>query len=352
MAAARITSPTSAEVAQLAGVSRTTVSFVLNDVANTGISEETRRRVLDAALELGYTPNAAARSLKGRGTGTVAFVIARSDHLHVDAFLPRQLCAVNECLHPRGYRVLIEAAEGPEGEFLNLVRSKRIDGLIVANVRERDRQLVQELWEDGFPVVMPGNGIEAFCSRRTASDDVRSAAQGVEHLLRLGHRRIAHIGFGAENYRNVRARRAGYEQALAQWDIAPNASLVTYADISAQSGYLAMQRLLKQGVKFSALFAGNDTVAFGAMKALRDAGRSLPDDVAIVGYDDVPLAEFAFPPLTTLRTDPVLQGREAAEQLLSLMGGERPPVLEDAYDVSLVVRESCGTPRQGLTGPA
>ncbi len=342
------TSPTSTEVARLAGVSRTTVSFVLNDVPNKGISEETRKRVLDAALTLGYTPNAAARSLKGHGTGNVAVVIARSEHLHVDAFLPRLLSTVSETFQLRGYRVLLEAAEGPEGEFLKLVRSKRIDGLIVANVSEQDRQLVLKLSEEGFPVVMPGNGAERIFTRHTEGDDSQFAERGVSHLLRLGHRRIAHIGFGAEDFYNVRVRRMGYERALLEWGVAPDPALVTYADISARSGYVAMQRLLRSGVDFSALFAGNDTIAIGAMKALREAGRRLPDDVAIVGYDDIPLAEFACPPLTTLHTDPVLQGREAVEQLLALMRGEKPQTREGAYDVTLVIRESCGATNRAV----
>jgi LacI family transcriptional regulator len=345
----RVTTPTSSEVAQRAGVSRTTVSFVLNDSPNKGISEETRKRVLEAAQELGYTPNAAARSLKGGGTGTVAVVIARSEHLHVDAFLPRLLSTVNESFQLQGYRVLIEAAEGPEGEFLNLVRSKRIDGLIVANVRERDRLLVKQLSEEGFPVVMPGNGLERFNTRHTDVDDSWAAQRGVEHLLKLGHRRIAHIGFGSEAYQNVQSRRVGYERALREAGISPDPALVTNADISARSGQVAMQRLLDTGVDFSALFAGNDTIALGAMKALRLAGRRLPDDVAIVGYDDIPLADFAHPPLTTLRSDPVLQGQEAVDQLLALMGGKAPHVSSDAYEVSLVVRESCGTARSNFS---
>ena len=144
----RRSTPTIAEVAELAGVSRTTVSFVLNDVRSMNISEATRQKVFDAARTLGYEPHAAARSLAGGSTGTVAVLIPRSDHLHVDAFLPRLLSAVNDRCHLYGYKVLLEAAEDQgkvPGAFMNLVRGKRVDGLVIANPRASERQFVDQL---------------------------------------------------------------------------------------------------------------------------------------------------------------------------------------------------------------
>lgn len=345
MALPRRSTPTSTEVAKRAGVSRTTVSFVLNDLRTKGISEETRQKVLDAANQLGYEPHAAARSLAGGSTGTIAVVIARSDHLHVDAYLPRLLSIVNDCCHAHGYKVLLEATDDQfkdSGAFMNLVKSKRIDGLIVANMRSVEYDYVKQLAKQGFPVVVPGNGLESFYSRCTGDDDVILAKQVTKHLTDLGHTRIAHLAFAPPEFEAVTLRRAGYEKALEEAGIAPDPNLVAYADISARSGYDAMKELLARKVDFTALFAGNDTVAFGAMKALKEAGRRIPQDVAVVGYDDIPLAEFASPPLTTLRVDPVTQGREAVDMLLAQMNGETYARLEVPYDTCFVIRDSCG----------
>jgi len=345
MMAPRRTTPTSSQVAERAGVSRATVSFVLNDVPNKGISEKTRQKVLDAASELGYQPNIAARSLAGGSTGTVAVVIARSDHLHFDAYLPRLLSTVNDRCHAFGYKVLIEAAEDQDkepGAFIDLVRSKRIDGLIVANMRSVDCQYVRKLAKQGFPVVAPGNGLEQFYSRCTRDDDVITAQVVTKHLVDLGHRRIAHIPFAPKEFAAVSLRREGYEKALEEAGIAPDPKLVVCADISARSGYVAMQKLIKRKVDFTAVFAGNDTVALGAMRALIESGRRIPQDVAVVGYDDIPLAAFSNPSLTTLSTDPVAAGQESVDMLIAQINGEKYARLEVPYETRLIIRESCG----------
>lgn len=345
MTTSRRISPTSSQVAERAGVSRATVSFVLNEVPNKSISEKTRQKVLDAASELGYQPNIAARSLAGGSTGTVAVVIARSDHLHYDAYLPRLLSTVNDSCHIYGYKVLIEAADdqaGGPGAFINLVRSKRIDGLIMANMRIMDCQYVRELAKQGFPVVAPGNGLESFFSRYTSDDDAITSHVAAKHLVDLGHRRIAHIPFAPREYSAVALRRAGYEKALEEGGIAPDPKLIVCADISAESGYVAMQKLLKRKVKFTALFAGNDTIALGAMRALHEAGRSIPNDVAVVGYDDIPFAAFTTPSLTTMHIDPVIQAQEAVDMLFAKMNGDSYKRLEVPYESSFIIRESCG----------
>ena len=345
MTSSKRTRATGAEVAVLAGVSRTTVSFVLNDVRNKGISEITRQKVLDAASDLGYQPNAAARTLAGGRTGTIAVVIACADHLHYDAYLPRILNTINERCHKYGYKVLIESADEQikqAGAFMDLVRSKSIDGLIVANMRTVDGQYVRQLSEQGFPIVVPGNGIEPFYSRCASNCDESAAYVATKHLIDLGHQGIAHIPFSSDIFDVVVQRRAGYERALNEHGISPDPNLLAYANVSAQSGHAAMKKLLKRTRNFSALFAGNDTVAFGAIRALDEAGLNTPRDVAVVGFDDVPLAAFVTPPLSTLRTDPVLQGKEAVDLLMARISGESRKRPEKCYEIPLIIRKSCG----------
>ena len=336
---------TCGEVALRAGVSRTTVSFVLNGLRNKGISESTRQKVLDAASDLGYQPNAAARMLAGGSTGTIAVVIASADHLLYDAYLPRPLCTINDRCHRHGYKVLLESADEQlkhPGAFMDLVRSKSIDGLIVANMRTVDGQYVRQLSEQGFPIVVPGNGIEPFFSRCASNSDEKSAYVATRHLVDLGHRRIAHLAFASKVFDVVIQRRTGYEKALTEAGCALDPALVAYGNISAESGYVAMKKLLKRTRDFSALFAGNDTVAFGAMRALDEAGIRVPHDVAVVGFDDVPLAAYVNPPLTTLRTDPIEQGEGAVDLLMARINGEPFERLEESYATELVIRKSCG----------
>jgi DNA-binding LacI/PurR family transcriptional regulator len=337
--------PTSAEVAERAGVSRTTVSFVLNDVRSMNISEATRQKVFEAARDLGYEPHAAARSLAGGSSGTVAMLLPRSDHLHVDAYLPRLLSVVNDRCHRHGYKVLLEAAEDQgkvPGAFMNLVRGKRVDGLLIANLRAVERPFVETLVAEGFPVVVAGNGVESFHSRGGGSSDIVQSRAAARHLVKLGHQRIAHIGFAGPEFESVVLRRTGYEQALKAGGLAVDPALITYGNLSAESGYLAMRELLARKQKFSALFAGNDTIAFGAMKALHEAGLRIPQDVAVVGYDDIPLAAYAAPALTTMRIDPVERGEDAADMLNALILGQPYQRSDAPYAARLVVRESCG----------
>jgi len=343
--------PTSREVARRAGVSRTTVSFVLNDVRDQGISDATRQRVLDAARELGYEPNAAARILAGGITGTIALVIPKASHLYVDAFLAQLVASINEECHSHGLKLLIETTEdeGREpGGFLQLVRSRRIDGLIVANLRTSEHEHLRRLLDGGVPMVVFGCSLADMRRYHTVAADTSSSAKAaVKHLLELGHRQIAFVNFARPEYHAVNDRERGWRDALGEYGIAVDPVWLAYADISAQSGYEATRELLQRGGKFTALFAGNDTIAFGAIKALNEAGLRIPEDVALVGYDDLPLAPFATPPLTTVHSDPIGHGRQAVQMLMSqlrgeahlLAAGEEPPA-------ELVIRESCGARRK------
>lgn len=344
------TPPTSAEVARKAGVSRTTVSFVLNGVLNRGISEATRARVLAVADELGYRPNIAARTLAGGASATVGLVMPQATHLYDDAFLAHLVGSINEACHRAGLKMLIESTDGEgrePGGFVDLVRSRRIDGLIVVNLRRSEHDHLRQIAAAGIPLVVLGSGRDGTGDFHTlGTDNHRGAMLAVNHLLDLGHRCIAHVGFAPSEFHSVSGRESGWRDALVARGITPEPSWVAQADISAESGWRATRALLARGVPFTALFVGNDTVAFGALRALREAGRRVPDDVAVVGYDDLPLAPFAAPPLTTVRTDPIRHGREAMEMLLALMAGQGGEVTHREIGAALVVRASCGAERE------
>lgn len=341
--------PTSAQVARQAGVSRTTVSFVLNGVKDQGISDATRAKVLLVAQEMGYQPNAAARSLASGNTRTVALVIPKASHLYVDAFLAQLVATLNEECHHYGLKLLIESTddEGKEPDsFVNLVRGRSIDGLIVANQRISEHLHLQKIQEAQIPLVFfSSKPNQPQDLQSVGSDTSLSALMAVNHLIELGHKEIAFVSFAQPEYDSVNEREVGWRQALRQANLPVNPAWVEYADISAQSGYEATRRLLARQIKFTALFAGNDTIAFGAIRALSEAGLKIPQDVALVGFDDIPMAPFASPPLTTMRSDPVGLGKVALQKLMAQMQIKNQigtQTINYAFEPKLIIRESCG----------
>jgi DNA-binding LacI/PurR family transcriptional regulator len=345
--AAKPKRPTSFEVAKLAGVSRSTVSFVLNGVAKANIGAATQARVLAAARELGYVPDAAGRTLASGRTHTLGLLICHAEHLRVDAFIPQAFLGLNQVSQRYGFKVIVEAVENPEkpDAYLELVRAKQVDGLVVLNPRRGDAQL-RELVREGFPLVMMGASELPQAYTVSSLDNTLAARRATEHLIGLGHTRIAHLSYGGLEYQGADERFQGYRDALAQADLPYDPALLREGNYSAESGFSAMTSLLDSGAAFTALFASNDTVALGAMAALRGRGLRIPEDVAVVGYDDIPLAAYAAPPLTTVRSPALEHGQLAGELLVSLIRGERPERTPLTLELELIVRASCGAPAQ------
>jgi LacI family transcriptional regulator len=332
---------TSKDVAELAGVSRTTVSFVLNDVPNVQIPEDTRQRVWEAARQLGYYPDASARSLARQRSGNIGVLLCRSaDRVFGDVFLMEVLLGIHDTIHSRGYHILLDAVGDittPEA-YIGLVRSRHVDGLIVSGPRIDDSQL-RDLETESFPVVLLGQLPDSnLC--QVDVDHQRAVRTSVDYLLYRGHRRIAFIGQGAPIYIATQARLRGYAEALAAAGLPFDEALVGHGDFSRVSGYHAMQSLLLLEERPTAVFVGSDTVAFGALAAVRDAGMRVPDDMAIVGFDDVPVASDVTPPLTTVHLPAQLLGRTAAEILMKLIGGEEVSRRSILLDTHLVIRQS------------
>jgi DNA-binding LacI/PurR family transcriptional regulator len=337
---------TSLEVARHAGVSRTTVSFVLNNVEGSSISLETRTKVQNAAKELGYIPNEAARSLVSGQTRTVGLVISHAEQLQVDAYIPQLLYSMTAASHQHGYQVMLETIikNNHTSNYVRLVEGHRIDGLIVLNTWSHDLQL-PKLLERKFPVVMLGLPRNMSMNDQTflVEIDGRDAAtRATKHLIDLGHSRIAHITFTPEKHDIVQPRRQGYKDALEAAGLVFDANLVRFGNYSAQSGFEAMKSLLQQEPRPTALFAGNDTIAMGAMAAIKAHGLRIPEDFAVVGFDDIPTAPFMSPALTTIHAPAITQGRTAIEMLLQRMQGNIPSKQRVILESPLVVRDSCG----------
>lgn len=331
---------TASDVARRAEVSRSAVSLVLGGRAKDArLSEETQERIRKAAEELNYRPNAAGRSLVRGRTETIGLVIRDLDLIGVDPFLLPLLGGILDATRERGYRVLVESVrDGGGNPFGELMDSGRIDGMIVENPNYGDKSL-RRLIKSGSPVVVLGSqGVKDEIS--VGADDLKIGLMATEHLISLGRRRIAHIAYSEAGIYGVDRRLEGYRQAMRQAGLAVEAGLVTHANFSMESGYLAMSSLLKATPLPDALFAGSDAVAMGAIAAMKDAGYEVPRDIAVASVDDINTARFVRPSLTTVTSEPYACGKLAAQMLVELMNGRKPAERKVLVDSRLIVRGS------------
>lgn len=333
--------PKSRDVAALAGVSTTTVSFVLNDRAGAGISSATRQRVLDAATQLGYSPHASARGLAGGRTHTIGLVLRQSpEQVAEDALLAETLRGLSAAARAARYRVLVEPLGVRDGTYGELIRSRNTDGLVVSGPRVDDAELAA-LARDGAPIVIQGS-LPGVDIPSVDVDNVAAARAATDHLLALGHRVVGCITNAPFPYMSARERRDGYRLAMREAGADLDENLVVEANFSAASGRRAMATLLERP-GLTAVFVASDVVAFGAMAAIREAGLRVPDDVSVVGFDDIPLAAYFDPPLTTVRLPAHDLGLAVGAALLDRING-RPTEARTVLPTELVVRASTAPP--------
>ena len=338
---------TTHDIAREAKVSRTTVSYVLNDRPGMSVSSATRKLVLATAQKLGYVPNSAAEMLVSGRSRSIGLVLSRPELLSFDGFIPIMIYGLNEVCRERGYRLVMEAVHDPPArdDYLDVAKAKRIDCMIVVNPRKGDIAL-RKIVESKFPVLVCGSA-ERPKESALATHETEASYQATRHLVSLGHQRIAHISHASLEYLAVHRRLEGYQAALRSAKLVFEKSLFVEGDFTCESGYHAMKQILASNAKHpTALFAGNDTIAFGAMLAVREAGLSIPEDFAVVGYDDIPLAAYAAPPLTTVRTHAFEYGRLLAEAAMRLMLKEKIGSQQDVLPLELIIRASCGAKQE------
>jgi DNA-binding LacI/PurR family transcriptional regulator len=336
-------SPTSFEVARKARVSRTTVSLVLNRVPGASISERTRARVLKAAHDMGYVPHAMGKALASRKTRNIGVAYSTEQASH--SFLQLVIEGLSQATRKRDQRLLVESFDEHDRaqKVLELTRARHIDGLVMWGPRHDD-PVIAALARDGFPLVMIGSlKAEGLC---TIDIDNREAAKGiVAHLLDLGHRRIACITNAPTTYTASADRLVGYREALCGRGMKPDVNLIRQGNFTAESGYEAMQSILDGNRKPpSAVFAASDLVAFGVMKAIHEQRLRIPTDVSVVGFDDIPLAAYATPPLTTVSFSGIREGIRAGEILMDLLDGKIRSGYHETIETRLVVRQSTAKP--------
>ena len=332
---------TSFDIAYLAGVSQPTVSRALR--GSPMVSEETRRRIRAIAEQLNYKVDKNASNLRAQQSGTLALLLFEDptpDDSLINPFFLSMLGSITRACALNGYDLLVSFQQLSTDWQADYEDNHKADGLLLlgyGDYLETVSQL-QRLVEQGTHFVRWGAALPGQPGVSIGSDNYQGGHDISTHLLQRGRRRIAFLGHASNHYPEFFERHRGYADALRGAGLAADPALQTDAITTEQSGYEAMQAVLARGVGFDAVFAASDLIAIGAMKALGEHGLRVPDDVAVAGFDDIPMASFATPALSTVQQDTKLAGKLMVESLIGLIN--KQPVESRSIPVKLTLRQS------------
>ena len=325
------------DVAREAGVSVATVSRVFNDSGP--VNEETRRRIQEVARRLHYAPDSAARSLITRRTHTLGVLLP---DLYGE-FFSEVIRGIDQTAQGSGYHLLVSSSHNERSEIEAALRAMRgrVDGLIVMTPDVDAQALVTNLPES-HPVVLLNCAVEGTAYDAINVDNESGAYAMAHHLLDLGHRRIAFVA-GPDRNVDSAERQRGYRAALRDAGVATRPALELAGDFTDAGGYAAAQQALALEPRPTALFCANDSMAIGALSALRDAGVRVPEEMAVVGFDDIPVARYMSPPLSTVHVAIGELGAMATRTLLGAVEHKGQHVRRrETLPTALVIRQSCG----------
>jgi DNA-binding LacI/PurR family transcriptional regulator len=334
--------PTSRDIARLAEVSQATVSRALRN--SPLVRPETRERIETVARELSYRTDRRAAGLRTRRSSTLALLLFEeaSEDAQINPFFLSMLGHITRATARRGLDLLVSFQQLSDDWHTDYQLSNRADGLILLGYGDYLTSMprLQKLADAGANFVIWGPDVDGTPGRYVRTDNTSGAQQATRHLLRLGRRRIAYLGSTSDHWPEFQARYRGYERALHEVGIEPEQRLLVEAQSSEHAGHDAAQGLLESGVEFDAIFAASDLIAMGAIGALRDRGRAVPDDVAVIGFDDIAAAAHFIPPLTTVQQDTHRAADMLVDNLMKMTA--REPVESALIEPKLVVRGSCG----------
>lgn len=324
------------DIAAKAGVSIATVSHALRNPGR--VSPATRTKVLEAAEEVGYTPNNLAVSLRTSRSGNIVAIIPDV----ADSYNSGIIKSIEKVAHSRGYSVLLgdtQGSERREREFAAMTRSRQADGIILMSHR-LPFDLGNGASLEDLPPLVNGSEFTGHEGIPTVSiDNVQAAADATTHLIEYGHRDIAVIT-GDMNSTSAKDRVTGFRRAMAEAGLVPNECLIAYGDYSLGSGESEAEKLLLQRLRPTAIFCFSDEIALGCMYTLRQHGFQVPDDISVIGFDNIPFAKYCAPPLTTIAQPVDEIGGTCATLLLDLLDGKRPEQWRYTLPHELIVRES------------
>jgi LacI family transcriptional regulator len=328
------------DIAKQAGVSRSTVSRVVNDDPN--VSDNVRSKVQEVIASTGYHPHAAARSLASKRSRMIGLVLPHSvSSFFADPYFPRLTQGIAQACNQHNLTLglfLVATKDDEERIFPRISHTGTLDGIIVQTARRSDK-LIDRLINTDFPVIIAGRPFYTNGVSYIDVDNVHAAYQAVCHLIQLGYKRIGTIT-GPLNHTPAIDRKEGYLKAIREQGWIVDKLFIAEGDFTEQGGYLGMKQLLP--AKPEAVFAASDTMAIGAIQATREAGLHIPEDIAFIGFDDLPVASSTDIKLTTVR-QPIIQfGAMAVETLLDLIENGNKPSRRVIMDTELIIRDSCG----------
>ncbi|WEK54856.1 MAG: LacI family DNA-binding transcriptional regulator [Candidatus Cohnella colombiensis] len=343
------------DVAKLAGVSEATVSRVLNGIGP--MKESTRQRVMAAAKQLNYELNAIAANFARGRSGNLGVVLPTLPKVHLFSthYFSEILGGIGEAVRAKGYGLLLLFRDPEEVfDYVSLFRTQRVDACIVlgASALPTEREAMERLAGENLPICVMDQRFEGLNICSVATNHEQGSYEAVKHLIHNGYRRIGFIN-GSLQYSNSTDRLAGYSKAIQEAGIPYDASIVYQGNYSRTSGRRVANSVYEDLHKLDALFVANDRMAIGLIQGLREKGVQLPEQLAIVGFDDSDAASMTEPQLTTVKVPFYEMGRQATERLLTRIStseheNEQPP-FHEILDTQLIIRKSCGTVKDQLT---
>jgi len=329
------------DVAQRAGVSISTVSLVLS--GDPRIPEDTTQKVLQTVKAMEYRPSVIARSLARRISRTIGVILPEIAFSKNQPFFYQALKGIHSETQPAGFKMVVEAVNKGFIErryYLRILKEQSADGIIFLTPSVND-QFLQEMEKESYPFVLVGGGVKDVDLPSARGDDFGGAFAATEHLIKLGHKAIGHIS-GLTNYFLGLDRRKGYEEAMKKAGLPIDPAWIQEGESDAEKAAEAAGKLADLGV--TAIFAANDVMAYGALQALRRKQKRVPEDIALVGMDDLEFSALTNPSLTTVRYDIEKISALAANFLLKQIQSPIIPktLLEEVPPPQLIVRESCG----------
>ncbi len=328
------------EIAKLAGVSKATVSRVLN--SRQGVHPKTRKRVEQVIEAHSYTPNLVAQGLSSKRTGNIGLVVAHTTRrLSSHLFFLEFLRGISSCLNEKGCRLILATADSEEDyedSCRSMTQNGVVDGVVILGIRSNDKRL-RYLLDAGIPFITVGQPIGYPEADYVDADNKGGARTAMEYLLRLGHEKVLFVN-GPEAHVASIAREHGYKAALDTRGLPSDERYIIYGDFSFESGYEAVRDARRTGLEFSAVFTTSDLAAMGAITALKEVGIQAGKDASVIGFDDISYASFFDPPLSTVYQPICEMGEEAGRLLLLRLDGNVQGPLTKVFRTQLIIRES------------
>lgn len=327
------------DVAQRAGVTPATVSYALS--GKRPISEETKRRVMDAIAELDYVPDLNARGLSMRDSKLIGVVVPQTEPgdrlMFQNSFYSEVLGSIEYYARQQGYHILISATDANES-YLTLAKKRNLDGIIVIGMYPDD--FYQQMKKTQIPIVL----IDSYCNdhyyHNIRIDDAYGSYLATRYMLENGHKNIAFFSGQLKENGVMKKRLLGYQQALQEFEVPYRKEYVFEGQIDYSSGIALSDQLMKSGLPATGIVAAADILAIGAVKGLFEAGKNVPNDYSIIGFDDAEISQYMTPGLTTIRQQISLKGQKAVELLLKHIEDPALPKQEEILPLQLVVRGS------------